>query len=86
MSQATSRLRSIAETHVHEAFTLVGFFLCYSAFMSVVVSSTTPFFSNSWASFSWASFWPPALAAAVVATLMAAGLTLAWPKAIRSSL
>ena len=78
MPQATSRIRSIAETDLHEALTLVGFVLCYTALMTVVVSSTAPFLSNN-----WSSVWPFTLAAAVVAALLIGGGLFAWPKATR---
>jgi hypothetical protein len=80
MPQGTSRIRSIAETDLHEALTLVGFFLSYSALMAVVVSSTAPFLSNA-----WPSVWPLTLAAAVVAAFLMVGGLFVWPKAIRSS-
>jgi hypothetical protein len=79
MPQGTSRIRSIAETDLHEALTLVGFVLCYTALMAVVVSSTAPFLSNN-----WSSVWPFTLAAAVVAALLMVAGLFVWPKAVRS--
>jgi hypothetical protein len=75
MPQGTSRIRSTAESDLHEALTLVGFVLCYSALMAVVVSSTAPFLSND-----WPSVWPFTLAAAVVAALLIVGSLFVWPK------
>ena len=68
MPQGTSRILSIPESDLHEALTLVGFVLCYSALMAVVVSSTTPFLSSN-----WSSVWPYTLAAAAVAALLNMG-------------
>jgi hypothetical protein len=79
MPQGTSRIRSIAETDLHEALTLVGFVLCYTALMAVVVSSTAPFLSNN-----WSSVWPFTLAAAVIAALLMVAGLFVWPKAVRS--
>jgi len=78
MPQGTSRIRSIAETDLHEALTLVGFVLSYSALMAIVVSSTAPFLSNN-----WSSVWPLSLAAGVVAALLIVGGLFVWPKATR---
>jgi hypothetical protein len=81
MPQGTSRIRSVAETDLHEALTLVGFFVSYSALMAVVVSSTAPFLSNN-----WPSLWPLTLAAAGVAALLIVGGLFVWRKAIRPGL
>jgi hypothetical protein len=78
MPRGTSRIRSIAETDLHEALTLVGFFFSYTALMAVVVSSTAPFLSSN-----WPSVWPLTLGAAVVAALLIVGGLFVWPKAIR---
>jgi hypothetical protein len=75
MPQASSRVRSIAESDLHEALTLVGFVLCYTALMAVVVSSTTPFLSSN-----WASVWPFTLATAAVAALFIVGGLFVWPR------
>jgi hypothetical protein len=75
MPQGTSRIRSIAEIDLHERVTLVGFVLAYSAMMSVVVSSTTPFLSEN-----WSSVWPITLGVGCVALLIVGGLFV-WPKA-----
>ena len=78
MPQASPRVRSVAETDLHEALTLVGFVLCYTALMAVVVSSTAPFLSNN-----WSSLWPFTLAAAAVAALLIMGGLFIRPRAIR---
>ncbi len=78
MPQRASRIRSIAEADLHEALTLVGFFISYSVLMAVVVSSTAPFLADD-----WPSTWPFTLAAAVVAALLIVGGLFVWPKAVR---
>jgi hypothetical protein len=78
MLQGSSRVRSIAETDLHEAFTLVGFVLCYTALMAVVVSSAAPFFSSD-----WSSLWPFTLAAAAIAALLIVGGLFIRPRATR---
>ena len=78
MPQASPRVRSVAETDLHEALTLVGFVLCYTALMAVVVSSTGPFLSNN-----WSSLWPFTLAGAAVAALLITGGLFIWTRAIR---
>ena len=78
MPQATSRISSVAETDLHEALTLVGFVLGYSALMAIVVSSTAPFLSNS-----SSSVWPFPMAAALVAALLIVGGLFVWPKRSR---
>ena len=77
MPQGTSRIRSAAETNLHEAVTRVGFFLSYSALMAVIISSTAPLLSDD-----WSSLWPFTLAAAAVAALLIVGGLFVWPKAI----
>jgi hypothetical protein len=76
MPQSTSHIRSLAEIDLHERVTLVGFVLAYSAMMSLVVSSTTPFLSEN-----WASVWPITLGVGCVAALLIVGGLLVWPKA-----
>lgn len=78
MPQASPRVRSVAETDLHEALTLVGFVLCYTALMAVVVSSTAPFLSNN-----WSSLWPFTLTAAAVAALLIMGGLFIRPRTIR---
>ena len=78
MPQGSSRVRSIAETDLHEALTLVGFVLCYTALMGVVVSSTAPFLSNN-----WSSVWPFTMAAALIAALLIVAGLFVWPRATR---
>ena len=78
MPQGTSRIRSVAETDLHEAVTRVGFFLSYSALMAVIISSTAPLFSND-----WSSVWPFTLAAAAVAALLIVGGLFVWPAGVR---
>ena len=68
MPQGTPRILSIAESDLHEALTLVGFVLCYTALMAVVVSSTVPFIASN-----WSSVWAFTLAAATVAALLIVG-------------
>ena len=77
MPQGTSRIRSIAETDLHQALTLVGFILCYTAVMAVAVSSTAPFLSSN-----WSFVWPFTLAMAAVAALLIVGGLFVWHKAI----
>ena len=78
MPQGTPRILSIAETDLHEALTLVGFVLCYTALIAIVVFSTAPFlFSN------WSSLWPFTLASAAVAALFIVGRLFTRPRAAR---
>ena len=76
MTQGTSHILSIAEIDLRERVTLVGFVLAYSAMMSVVVSSTTPFLSEN-----WSSVWPITLGVGCVAALLIVGGLFVWPKA-----
>jgi hypothetical protein len=76
MPQGTSHIRSIAEIDLRERVTLVGFVLAYSAMMSVVVSSTTPFLSEN-----WSSVWPITLGVGCVAALLIVGGLFVWPQA-----
>ena len=69
-----SRVRSIAETDLHEALTLVGFVLCSTALMAVFLS-TAPFLPNN-----WSSVWPFALATALVAALLIVGGLFVWAR------
>jgi hypothetical protein len=79
MPQGSSPVRSIAEADLHDAVTLVGFVLCYTALMAIVVSSTAPFLSSN-----WSSLWPFMLVAAAVAALLLAGGLFIRPRATRS--
>ena len=79
MPQGSSRVRSMAEVDFHEALTLAGFVLCYTALMAVVVSSTAPFLSNN-----WPSVWPFTLLAAVAAGFLIGGGLFVGSKATRT--
>ena len=68
MPQGTHASVPSAEIDLHERVTLVGFVLAYSATMSVVVSSTTPFLSEN-----WSSVWPITLGVGCVAALLIVG-------------
>jgi len=78
MPRGTPRILSIAESDLREALTLVGFVLCYTALMAIVVSSTAPFLSSN-----WSSVWPFTLAAAAVAALLIVGGLFVRPRATR---
>jgi hypothetical protein len=75
MPQPSSRIRSVAETGLHETLTLVGFLFSYFALMVVVLSSTMPFLSNN-----WSVVWPPTLVSAGLAALLIIGGLFVWPK------
>ena len=76
MPQGTSRIRSIAESNLHERLTVVGFLMGYSALMAVVVSSATAFLSEN-----WSSLWPLTLGVGCAAALLIVAGLFAWPKA-----
>jgi hypothetical protein len=78
MPRYHSHIRSLPDTRLHETLTLVGFVVSYFALMAVIVSSTAPFLSDS-----WATVWPTTLvAASFAASLIVCGL-LVWPKHYR---
>ena len=78
MPHGTPRILSSAESDLREALTLVGFVLCYTALMAIVVSSTAPFLSSN-----WSSVWPFTLAATAVAALLIVGGLFVRPRATR---
>ena len=75
MPRYHSHIRALPDTRFHEALTLVGFVVSYFALMAVVVSSTMPFFSNT-----WSTVWPITLAAALIAASLIVRGLFVWPR------
>ena len=64
---------AVADTHLHQARTLIGFLLSYLALMGLIISSTVPFLSDR-----WSPVWQlPLVTGFVAASLIVTGCF--WP-------